>query len=159
MSDRNDQDAALEWSDQERALREERLGLGSAFGEPRVAQYRLLARMLSEPAGDSLPYNFAALVAARADAASENAGDRVEIWVQRVLLAVLALTCLAFFDGDAVAWLQRVFAGNAGGANEVRATPAGRWVLAIGLCIALSLLIEFWTFLADQRQTRLKWRL
>jgi len=141
MSEQRNTYAAREWSDQESGLREERLGLASAGEEPRVAQYRLLARVLREPAEDSLPHDFAALVAARAEAASESAGDKVEIWVQRVLLAVLVLTCLASFGGDAVAWLQRVFAGNAGGANEVRAT-AGRWVLAIGLCIALSLLIE-----------------
>jgi hypothetical protein len=100
MSEQRDPHADREWSDQERGLREERLGLASAGAEPRVAQYRLLARVLSEPAEDSLPHNFAALVARRAEAASEMAGDRVERWVQHVLLAVLALMFIAFFAGD-----------------------------------------------------------
>lgn len=143
MSDRRDQNT--EWGEQERALREERLGLASARTEPRVAQYRLLARVLSEPVEDSLPHDFAALVAQQAEASSETAGDGVELWVQRVLLALLALTGIAFFGGDVVALFQSVFVSGAGGAGEVRATGAVRWVFVIGLCIALSFLIELWT--------------
>jgi hypothetical protein len=157
MSEQRDPHADQEWSDQERGLREERLGLASAGAEPRVAQYRLLARVLSEPAEDSLPHNFAALVARRAEAVSEMAGDRVESWVQRVLLAVLALTFIAFFAGDLLAWLQSAFAGGAGGADEPRGSPTARWVLAIGLCIVLSFLVELWTSLAAGH-TRLETR-
>ena len=139
----------MEWSDQERALREERFGVASANAESRVAQYRLLARILSEPAGDSLPHNFAALVAERAAVASESAGDRFELWGQRILLALFALTGIAFFAGDVVAWLQSVFVS--GGADAVRRTPTVSWAFAIGLCIALSILIELWTSVSGLR--------
>jgi hypothetical protein len=157
MSEQRDPHADREWSDQERGLREERLGLASAGAEPRVAQYRLLARVLSEPAEDSLPHNFAALVARRAEAASEMAGDRVERWVQHVLLAVLALMFIAFFAGDLLAWLQ-LFAGGAGAADEPGGSPTARWVLAIGLCIGLSFLVELWTSLTGPGHTRLETR-
>jgi hypothetical protein len=153
MTDPSDSNSALEnsapeWRDQERALREERLGLASSGAEPRVAQYRLLARLLAEPVEPSLPDNFAALVAGRAEAASDMADERFELWIQRVLLTVLTLTGLALFGGDAVMWLRSAFVSDAGRADELRAAATARWALAVGVCIALSLLIELWTSVA-----------
>jgi len=161
MSERHDpdtvpEDSASEWSDQERALREERLGLASAETQPRVAQYRLLARISREPAEVALLHDFAAVVAARAEAPGEPVDDRVDLWVQRGLLAVLALTGVAFLGWDVAAWFQQLFVGEAGAADQVRATAAARWVLAIGLCVALSFLIEPWTRPAAPRQTKLE---
>jgi hypothetical protein len=75
-------------------------------------------------------------------------GERFELWVQRGLLTVLALTGLALFGGDAVAWLRSAFLSDAGRADELRAAATARWALAVGVCIALPLLIELWTSVA-----------
>jgi hypothetical protein len=148
-----DPHAAQEWSDQERAWREERLGVPSTHAEPRVAQYRLLARIMREPVEDSLPGNFAALVAERAEAASEMSRYTVEGWIYRAFLSALALIAVVFFAGDAVVLLQHVFGSGGGGVGEAQAT-VGRWVFAIAVCIAVSFVFEPWN-LAHPRRPRL----
>ena len=124
---------------------EERLGLPSSGAKPRVAQYRFITRLLSKPVEHSLPDNFAALVAERAEAASETAGVRFGLWVQRLLLAVLTMTGLAFFGANLVVWLQSAFLGDAGQPDDLRTAATARWAITIGVCIAVSLLIELWT--------------
>ena len=75
-----------EWQAQERATREERLGV-DAVDDPRVAQYRLVARALRHPPLDPVPFDFAAQVARVATSAMPS--DRFETLLLRVLVALL----------------------------------------------------------------------
>ena len=136
MTNQIDPHAEQEWAAQEHSEREERLGLTTMGVEPRVAQYRLIARVLSEPVNDQLPPHFAAAVAARVEAASQPADDPIDRWLQRGLFVLLALAAIAFWSGSLVALIS---------GDEMRAVPAVQWAYAIGLCIALSFLIDIWT--------------
>ena len=132
MNERYESDMAQEWHDQERALHEERVRHPAARTEPRVAEYRLLARILSEPETQGLPDNFATLVAARVEAERVAADETVERWGQRVLGVVLALAAIAFFGADYVAMLRSLFVLSEGAGGEHGLSPAVRWACAIG---------------------------
>jgi hypothetical protein len=136
MKKHNPPSAEQEWAAQERAEHEERLGLAPKAVEPRVAQYRLIARVLSEPVDDEVPAGFAAGVAARVGVASQPADDQFDRWFQRGLFALLALAAIAF--------VVRALAALTNG-DDRHAVPAVEWAYAIGACIALSFLIDIWT--------------
>jgi hypothetical protein len=136
MTNHRDPNAEQDWTAQERAELEERLGLGSTEVEPRVAQYRLIARVLSEPVDVPIPADFAAAVAARVETAAQPADDPFDRWFQRGLFPLLALAAIVFVTRALAAPTH---------AGDLRMVTAVQWAYAIGVCIALSLLIEIWT--------------
>jgi hypothetical protein len=101
---------------------------------------RLIALALREPAGDALPPAFAAMVAARTDAATQAAVEWKERVIQGAFFACLALTALVGFGPDVVALLGRSDVGTPGGPSA-----AIQWSLAIGVCLAVTLLVDMWT--------------
>jgi hypothetical protein len=101
---------------------------------------RLIALALREPADDALPPAFAAMVAARTEAAAQAAVEWKERLIQGAFVACLALTALAGFGPDIVALLGRSDVGTRGGPSA-----AVQWSLAIGACLAVTLLVEMWT--------------
>ena len=120
---RDETAAEQEWNAQELALRQERAG-APAGGDPRDAQYRIIARVLLEPPFDTLPDGFAAAVAARAERRPRLGDDVVEVWLPRVLVGVLALAGVgtaAAYGADA--WRRAGRSDCAGGRS--RCTGAG----------------------------------
>lgn len=59
-----------------------------------LAQYRLIARALRNPPIDPLPQDFAASTAAQVEHLAAPVNDRLEMWLQRLLLAILLLVGL-----------------------------------------------------------------
>ncbi|MGO4222342.1 hypothetical protein AB4Y64_10865 [Lysobacter sp. TAF61] len=82
-----------EWQAQERALDQERRGVPLDAADPRVGEYRLIARALRAPAMEPVPHDLAAQIVRRVEAA-QSLGERVEGWLLRILVAVLALVAL-----------------------------------------------------------------
>jgi hypothetical protein len=126
-----------EWADQERAAHEERLGLDSTNLEPRIAQYRLITRILREPMEDTLPAHFATMVAARADAATQATADRRDRWFHGALFASLALAALGGVSLDLAAALRAIVMH-----TNSRPSAGIRWAVAIAVCLAVTLVIE-----------------
>jgi hypothetical protein len=83
-----------EWSTQERALRAELAGM-NADADPAVAPYRLVVRALRAPRLDAIPDDFAVRTAARAAHQARIASDRVEVWLERGLVALLLVAGVA----------------------------------------------------------------
>lgn len=131
----DDPRARAEWDAQERALREERLGV-PVGPDPRVAEYRLLARALRHPPLDAVPVDFATQVARRA-AAGPAFDERLEGWLLRGLVTLFAVATLAVAGLYGGAWWP---SGDALGA----ALPdgAGTWASAVIACVALSWLLQ-----------------
>lgn len=140
MTDRSNRDAGQEWIDQEQAVRDERLGMKPAGTGARVVQYRLIDRVLREPMNEAVPPGFAAMVAARVEAATAAAVDRNERVIQGTLVACFALTALVGFGPDLVALLGHVAMGTTGGRSG-----AIQWSVAISVCLTLTLLVDIWT--------------
>ncbi|MET4728775.1 hypothetical protein ABIE09_002586 [Lysobacter enzymogenes] len=116
MNRNNDRDArfddpatAREWALQERAREHERAGAPMSEGDPRLAQYRLLSRALRAPPMEPIPYGFAEQVARRAAAAAD-AGDRVERWLQQLLLFGLIAAGAGMVLGGAASWWPQAMA-------------------------------------------------
>lgn len=124
-----------EWDAQERALREERLGV-PVGADARVAEYRLLARALRHPPLDAVPYDFAAQVARRA-AAGPAFDERLEGWLLRGLVALFALAAIAVVGAYGAAWWP-----SADALADVLPDGAGTWASAVIACIALSWLMQ-----------------
>jgi hypothetical protein len=120
-SNSDEEKARQEWLAQERALNEERHGTGVADSHGDVAKYRLIARALRQPSGqppgDALPADFAIRTAARIETLARASDDRLETWLQRVLLSLLLL---------------------AGGVTLFLFNAAANWILAAAFCLALS---------------------
>lgn len=125
-----------EWEAQERAVRDERLGAPSA-GDGSVEEYRLIARALRNPPVAPLPSDFAARTAAHVRRTSRAASERVEIWLERGLVALLLLAgaaALLVYNGD---WLRELsFSVPEGAALGVRAVAS--WSIAVAACIGIS---------------------
>lgn len=100
----DDPAVAREWALQERARARERSGAPmDADADPRLAQYRLLSRALRAPPMEPIPYGFAEQVARHAATAAD-AGDRVERWLQQLLLGGLVLGGAAMAAAGAASW-------------------------------------------------------
>lgn len=122
-----------EWRLQERALREERLGTVDS-GDAEVEVYRKLVRVLREPVPDALPADFAATVAARAARMPARGDDRLERWLLRSLLAVLAASALYFAVNEGGQWLRASLSlFPATNAASVR-----NWGLALAACVGMT---------------------
>ncbi|HEY5805144.1 MAG TPA: hypothetical protein VIT90_15765 [Lysobacter sp.] len=82
-----------EWQAQERAMEQERRGVPLDAADPRVGEYRLIARALRAPAMEPVPFDLAAQIVRRVEA-TQTLGERVEGWLLRILVAVLALAAV-----------------------------------------------------------------
>ena len=126
-----------EWEAQERALLEERAG-ARAKGDASIAQYRLIARALRSPRLAPLPGDFAARAAARAAVESRAASERVEVWLERGLIALLLVAggvALSVFNGE---WLVETlsFSVPEGAAPSIQTLVS--WSIAIAACVGIS---------------------
>jgi len=138
----DDERCRREWELQERALREKRQRADAA-SDARVAQYRFIARALRHPPLDPLPNNFAAQTTARIESLVAAADERFEIWLQRGLVAFLALggiTATLVFGSD---WLSALTLP-AQRSIEYGSTTIGSWSPVIAACLGLSWGIEHW---------------
>jgi hypothetical protein len=82
-----------EWQAQERAMEQERRGVPLDPADPRLGEYRLIARALRAPAMEPVPYDLAAQIVRRVEAA-QTLGERVEGWLLRFLIAALAVVAV-----------------------------------------------------------------
>ncbi len=82
-----------EWQAQEHAMEQERRGVPLDPADPRIGEYRLIARALRTPAMEPVPYDLAAQIVRRVEAA-QTLGERVEGWLLRILIAVLAVVAV-----------------------------------------------------------------
>ncbi len=132
-----------EWEAQERALREERSGAPDS-GAADVAQYRLVARALRAPQLSPLPADFAARTAAQAALGSHAGGERLEVWLERGLIALLFVAggvALAVFNGE---WLEALSSSVSELSFQVPERAAFSvqtlvsWSIAIAGCVGIS---------------------
>jgi hypothetical protein len=90
-----------EWQAQERAREQERRGLPLDPADPRLAEYRLIARALRTPAMEPVPYDLAAQIVRHVEG-TPAVGELLERWLLRglgVLFALAALVAIATY-GD-----------------------------------------------------------
>lgn len=130
----------LEWQAQERALREEREradvhSTGHLVAEPRIAEYRLVARALRQPMPDLLPADFAQQLAARIGHVPLD--TRLERWLMRLLIGAMAVSGIVAMLIYGAGWWDAV-------ASSVPQTSATtiNWIYAVGACMAGSWLFE-----------------
>ena len=124
-----------EWQAQERALRAERTGDRSR-GDPAVAPYRLIARVLRDPPLAPLPSDFAVRTAARV-AGAQAASEGIDVWFGRALLALLLVAGVAavvVYNGDSL----REFSVSVPERAALRIQMLASWGMAIAACVALS---------------------
>jgi hypothetical protein len=131
-----------EWLAQERALQRERLQLDPTDDDARSRSYRLLARVLREPSGATLPADFAQQVAARAAATplpTTAPESRFEFVLTLALGLVLLVAAGAVIATQGSAWLPAFRA-------VVPASPAlaNGWLLALAGCLGASWLLGQW---------------
>ncbi|HEY0505747.1 MAG TPA: hypothetical protein VGD42_19860 [Lysobacter sp.] len=91
-----------EWQAQERALEQERRGVPLDAADPRLAEYRLIARALRNPAMEPVPADLAAQIVQHVTVA-QGLGEVLERWLLRVLgigLALVALVAVAAYGTD-----------------------------------------------------------
>jgi hypothetical protein len=131
--DLDDEREQREWEAQESAVRAERVG-ANVSSDVAVAQYRLVARALRAPSLDALPRDFAAQTAARAERV---ANERVEVWLERGLVALLLLAGIAaifFYRDEPFVSFSFSFPERA----EPGIQAVLSWSLAIAACVGLS---------------------
>jgi hypothetical protein len=134
--DFDDEREQREWDAQESALRAERARAG-ASDDAATAQYRLITRALRAPALDALPSDFAARTAARAEREARIAGERVEVWLERGLVALLlvaGVAALLFYRDEPLFELSLSLPE--GAYFGIRTVLS--WSLAIAACVGLS---------------------
>jgi hypothetical protein len=126
-----------EWQLQERALHDERLGVGESE-DPALARYRQVARVLRQPLPSALPADFATRVIARVGSLHAPADMRLEQALTGGLMVLLAMAAVAAFwlyGGD---WLRESLA-----LLPRQATGfALNWGVALAACIGLSWSLE-----------------
>ncbi|HEV2538856.1 MAG TPA: hypothetical protein VGU03_04035 [Frateuria sp.] len=123
-----------EWATQERALADERAGVASPAGDPRVRSYRLLAHVLAQPPEAQLPPDFARRMAQRVQPPARAADNRLETWLFG-LLALAGLVSAAIYGN---AWLPSLDQGATG------ALLAKPWLWALVACLGFSRLSRHW---------------
>jgi hypothetical protein len=125
-----------EWEAQERARRDEGLGLDPVQGDGSVRLYRLVARALRQPPEDALPEDFARQVAARVGGSpveSPPVTRRVESVLLAVLVSILVICAGVILAGGESSWVPAIRA-----ALLVRDSTDIRWLLAFVGCVGLS---------------------
>jgi hypothetical protein len=118
-----------EWQAQERALQEERLHLAS--GDPRLAPYRAVARVLRQPVPHGLPADFARALAARLGRAPLD--TRVEQGLLRGLVALFGLSAAVVAALYGQAWVPAILA-----VLPASSPNATHWLLAVVACVGMS---------------------
>lgn len=142
-NDRNDHKPACdprlerEWQAQERALEQERRGLPLDPADPRVGEYRLIARALRAPAMEPVPADLAAQIVRRVEAA-QTLGERVEGWLLRSLVAVLVLVALWAVATYGADWASAFVA-----LWPQPSPQSAGWAGLLLACLALSLLWQW----------------
>lgn len=135
-----DDDASTrEWLAQEQAMRRERLHLDTLGDDARTLRYRLLARALRQPPGNSLPHDFAERMAAKVGArpTPRRAVDTRLEWGLMIALAstfVIAAGVVTKLYGSA--WLTPLTA-----LLPAPDPAALHWLLVLAGCLALSWLL------------------
>jgi hypothetical protein len=132
-----------EWAAQERAVLEEQRGADAANDDPRVMQYRLIARALRHPPLEPLPADFAVQTAARIESRAQATDERFEIWLQRsliVLLAIAGVATIKFFGND---WLHALIQPAQRTIGPVL-RPFANWSVVVAICLGVSWAIERW---------------
>lgn len=131
-----------EWQAQERARREEQLGLDPSASDPASRRYRPVAQALRQPLAEQLPADFAQRIAQRIE--QEVARDvapaeaRFERNLVRGLVAVFAVAAGVIVAIDGREWLQAMPLGWLAG------TLANPWLLVLSACLAASGLLGLW---------------
>lgn len=118
-----------EWQAQERALQEERLHL---TGDPRLAAYRQVARVLRQPLPDALPADFARRLAAQVGQVPLDM--RFEQRLVRGLALALGLSGAIVAAMYGQAWLSAILAALPASVSGV----AAHWLLALVACVGVS---------------------
>ena len=136
-----------EWQTQERALRAERMRASVDADDARSREYRLIARALSEPPAQSLPDDFAAMVAQQARAESRAAASAAEPFTSPFERRLLELLVAVF--GVAIGAVIAAFGGDTlssigGGVQSLSIYAKNPWVLALAACVALSASGQLW---------------
>lgn len=129
-----------EWLAQEEAMRRERLQLDPAADDARTQRYRQLARALREPLNAALPLDFAQQVAARVSATPVAAVDvGLERGLTLALGGLMAVAAAVVTTLYGASWLSPLL-------ETLHAVqpPAGRWLAAFALCMAVSWLLGSW---------------
>lgn len=118
-----------EWLLQERAQQQERAGVPMSGDDPHLAQYRLLARALRAPVMEPIPFDFAAQVARRAEVIASTS-DRMERYLQQLLLGGLVLLGVGFAWTSSASWLPTL----------LQVMPQGTlsWGPIVAACCALT---------------------
>jgi hypothetical protein len=131
-----------EWELQERALHAERRG-DAPSDDPRVMQYRLVARALRQPLFDPMPADFARHVATRLQFSMDAADERFEIWLQRGLVALFAIASvgtLLYFGNDW--WNELALAARQ--SFNLEFIAVGSWTIPLAACLGVSWLVGRW---------------
>ncbi len=138
----NDAACEREWLAQERALQRERMQLDPAGDDALSQRYRMLARALREPLGETLPVDFAQRVTARADAMPMRP-IALESRFEFVLIPTLGLTLVGaasvVMTIYASAWLPVFHA-----IVPALQAPVNGWLLALAGCVGASWLLGQW---------------
>jgi hypothetical protein len=92
-----------EWQAQERALDQERRGVPLDAADPRLAEYRLIARALRNPAMEPMPADLAAQIVQHVSVA-RGLGEAMERWLLRVLGIGLALAAAVVVAVYGASW-------------------------------------------------------
>ena len=92
---------------------------------------RLISRALHEQ-HDELPENFAAQTAALVESTARQSSDRLELWLQRALVAALIIAAVITF----------FVLGGPTVVAALASAPAAGWVYTIALCLVLSLAMQ-----------------
>jgi hypothetical protein len=131
--------AEAEWQAQERALRLERANGPGNTGAPRERQYRLLARVLAEPARETLAFDFAAMVARQARALDAAAEERDRQFESRLLIAIAAFMVVSFAAIGVAYGEEILLAAQSTGPGLFALTP---WTLAMLGCVGLTFVAQ-----------------
>lgn len=131
-----------EWLAQETAMRRERLQLDPIGDDARSRSYRLLARVLREPSGATLPADFAQQVARRAAVTPVRGtarGASFEVTLTLALATSMAAAAVAVVAIYGSAWLPSFIT-----LLPTSHAPATRWLLALAGCLGASWLLGQW---------------
>jgi len=93
-----------EWQAQEHAAEQERRGVPLDPADPRLAEYRLIARALRAPAMEPVPYDLAAQIVRHVEG-TPAAGELLERWLLRVLGVVFAVATIAAIATYGAQWM------------------------------------------------------
>lgn len=122
-----------EWQAQERAVEQERRGVPLDDADPRLAEYRLIARALRSPAMEPMPFDLAERIVQHVEA-STAWGERVERWLLRILGGVFALAALV-----AVTLYGPQWAPSFSALWPSMSAQSGDWAMLLLACLGVSL--------------------